>query len=284
MKKVNSIGIDIGSRFTKIVFWDSLHQQIARQIISQSGIDPLISVRNILKNNRNLISSNSPLCATGYGRKLLNSRYISEISCHAGAVKYLIPYTKTIIDIGGQDSKVIILNDDGKIIDFTMNDKCAAGTGSFLEKVADLFKIKITDVGEVALRYKENIDISTICVVFAESEIISLINNQKQFEDILMAVHTTIARKIKNMIPALTDKILSSSLQTDNENSDNIIVLTGGLANNKAMKFALEKILHQKITIPTSPSTTGALGAAIFASVNPDTYQIPEDLWNLIKN
>jgi predicted CoA-substrate-specific enzyme activase len=257
-------GIDIGSRNTKAVIWDTETEKIVSMAIIPTGSDPqeraeqllarLLKSGGNIKGNEPGSSSKPavPVIATGYGRKLLGKEYISEISCHAAGIRQMLPNTRTIVDIGGQDSKAISLNDQGCITEFTMNDKCAAGTGSFLERVAGLFSISLADLGEEACQSGKNIAISSTCVVFAESEIISLINRKTAREDILMAVHRSIAQRIKNMLsniawqPPLT--------------------LTGGVALNKAICLTLSEELQTTVQLAEEPFYSGALGAALFAA------------------
>ncbi len=248
-----SIGIDIGSRFTKIVFWDYEKCQVVSSGVAESGIDPIKTVKELRVEAYEGDASSFAVCSTGYGRKLLETKYVSEISCHAKAIAHLIPDASTVVDIGGQDSKVIILGDSGKVVDFVMNDKCAAGTGSFFESIARLCNFTVSEIAEMALKSQKELNMSSTCVVFAESEIISMINNQERIEDILMAVHKTVAHRVKSMLPV---QFLSSEKK---------FVLTGGVAKNKAMVQTLEREIAKKITVPPNPSITGAMGAAIYA-------------------
>jgi (R)-2-hydroxyacyl-CoA dehydratese activating ATPase len=249
-----SVGIDIGSRYAKIVLWDVEHLFIAKKCQSLSGVDPAATAKKLLQEVLHDTSdSQISICATGYGRKLLQGRFVSEISCHAKAVNALHKESRTVIDIGGQDSKVISLDENGNVIEFGMNDKCAAGTGSFLEKVAAIFELPIERLSGEALLSKNEVDMTSTCVVFAESEIVSLINRQIRKEDILMAVHKTIAHRVKNLLSAITWR--------------EPIVLTGGVARSEAMCKALEKVLGIRLILPSIPSYTGALGAALFAAM-----------------
>lgn len=248
-----SIGIDIGSRFTKVVYWNYEECRLAGSGVAESGIDPVKTAKELITKVYNGDISEYPVCSTGYGRKLLETRYVSEISCHAKAVAHLIPEADTVVDIGGQDSKVIVLGKSGKVVDFVMNDKCAAGTGSFFESIARLCKLSVDEIGELALQSRKVLNMSSTCVVFAESEIISMINRRERLEDVLMAVHRTVVQRIKNMLPF------------SSKSPEDVFVFTGGVANNKAVVFALEEALGKKITVPPKPSFTGALGAAIYA-------------------
>ncbi len=244
-----NIGIDIGSRFTKIAVWHN--GAVVDTEKRLSGTDPEKTAINLIVELEDRFGEKSTICATGYGRKILRTKYLSEIMCHAKGVHYLIPSARTIIDIGGQDSKVISISKEGKVVDFAMNDKCAAGTGSFLEKIASLCGLEIAQLGETALKSNTKLDISSTCVVFAESEIITLINRKVPLPDILMGVHISVAKRIKNLLSSI--------------NMEEPLILTGGAALNTAMKKALELELNVEIIVPEIPIYTGALGAAIYS-------------------
>lgn len=156
-----------------------------------------------------------------------------------------------MIDIGGQDSKIIVLAKDGKVLDFAMNDKCAAGTGRFLEVTANILEITVDDLGKTADESKEDIDINSTCVVFAESEIIGLIAAGKHPADIVSSVHRSIAKRIKNLMSQM-------SWQKP-------VIFTGGVAQNLGMKKSIARILNVKIGSPDNSLITGALGAALYA-------------------
>ena len=196
------------------------------------------------------------IIATGYGRNSIPfaNEAISEIICHAKGAIFLIPTARTIIDIGGQDSKVIRVNEDGNVIDFAMNDKCAAGTGRFLEVMARALDLELTDLGSVSLNSKNPCKISSVCTVFAESEVVSLRAEKKAREDIIAGIHKSIA-----------NRIITMGLQIGYENQ---IVFTGGVAKNKGVQKALEQELGTKIAIPSEPQIVGALGAALLASLS----------------
>lgn len=251
-----SAGIDIGSRNTKVVFWDSHKQEIIYKHMAESSIDPQRVAVELLETGIHKIEAKNylPIVSTGYGRKLLKYPYISEISCHAKGVAELYPTVRTLIDIGGQDSKVINIAEGGVVEDFAMNDKCAAGTGSFLEKIAQLFKVSPSELGEMALTSESMVDISSTCVVFAESEIISLINNNYPANAILKGVHNAVAMRIKNLLSGI--------------HWIKPVALTGGVALNPAIKESIERVINSEIYVINEPFYTGALGAALFASKN----------------
>jgi predicted CoA-substrate-specific enzyme activase len=187
---------------------------------------------------------------TGYGRKLYAGagRIFSEISCHAAGVLHFFPAARTIIDIGGQDSKLISLDDSGKVRDFVMNDKCAAGTGRFLEMTALRLDCTLDELSELAAGSTEQLSISSTCVVFAESEIIGLIAENHAKAGIAKAVHMSVAARILTQISALDYR--------------EPIVFTGGVALNRDLADSLAKLLGTEILVSPHPLITGALGAA----------------------
>ena len=191
--------------------------------------------------------------ATGYGRISVPfaDKAITEISCHARGAHWFIPETKMIIDIGGQDSKAIAVNDKGEVADFVMNDKCAAGTGRFFEVMATVLELSLEEFGLLSLKSKNPCKISSICTIFAESEVISLRAEKKLSEDIIAGLHRSAAKRIVSM-----------ASQTGFYNP---IVFTGGVAKNIGMRKALEEELQHQMLIPDEPQIAGALGAALFA-------------------
>jgi len=192
------------------------------------------------------------IIATGYGRNKVEfaDKRVTEISCHAKGALYFIPTTRTVVDIGGQDSKVIAV-ENGKVAEFVMNDKCAAGTGRFLEVMAAALNLKVEELGEVAEKAKRATKISSTCTVFAESEVISHLASGEKVEDIVAGIHEAIASRIAAMARRV-------KIEPD-------IVLTGGVAKNRAMKKALEKEFGMEIKTPPEPQIVGAVGAALFA-------------------
>ena len=255
-----NIGIDSGSRMTKLCLFDIDTHSIADTMITDSSelherlfydmIEEVLSKNNLTK--ADILNINT----TGYGRKnfTLANKYSSEIMCHAKGVHYLNPDIKTIIDIGGQDTKIIKLCGKGKVQDFIMNDKCAAGTGRFLEKVADFFKIKVSDLGEIAKDSTKKLEISSTCVVFAESEIIGLVASGQKREDIINAVHHSIINRIISM---------SGHIQIESP-----VAFVGGVAKNSGMAHTLQICLNTDIYIPPSPDITGAVGASLASHQN----------------
>ncbi len=254
IKKIN-IGFDLGSRLAKLVVLQN--HEIIYSDICDSGINPKLTSEimfsNMLKNKEMTKDDIRCIYSTGYGRNVVPfaDRRISEISCHAKGCHYFFDIAGTIIDIGGQDSKIIIVDEQGKVRDFAMNDKCAAGTGRFLEVVANILEITVEDLGKLSKQSKENIDINSTCVVFAESEIIGLIAAGKEPAAIIKAVHWSIAKRIRNLLAQTTWR--------------KPVIFTGGVAKNSGMKTSISEVLNVNLLIPERSLITGALGAALYA-------------------
>ncbi|MFO7660436.1 MAG: acyl-CoA dehydratase activase [Candidatus Cloacimonadaceae bacterium] len=250
------LGIDIGSRNTKLVFLDMETGQIAFSSFADSGINPVQTVQTIY--NKGLASLQCPAenvlytCITGYGRNLMKAdKVVSEITCHTLGVQFYQPDVRTIIDIGGQDSKIISLDEHNHIRDFVMNDKCAAGTGRFLEMVAMKLGITCDNLDKTAAESTQDFHLSSTCVVFAESEIIGLIAQGVSAADIARSVHLSISDRIVSQLNQL-------AWQPP-------IVFTGGVALNHDLKNIFSQALNTEIIIPPEPELTGALGAALTA-------------------
>jgi len=191
--------------------------------------------------------------STGYGRHGVPfaNKAVTEIICHAKGAYYLLPATRTIIDIGGQDSKAIGLNEKGGVIDFVMNDKCAAGTGRFLEVMAQVLGVTIEELGPVALTSKNPCQISSTCTIFAESEMVSLRAEGKPREDLIAGIVRAVSSRVVVMGKTV-------GFRRD-------IVFTGGVAKNIGVKEALEAEINMEIIVPEEPQTMGALGAVLLA-------------------
>jgi (R)-2-hydroxyacyl-CoA dehydratese activating ATPase len=256
---VGAIGIDIGSRQSKAVL---IHGREIYTVITASGVDSQETaerlVGKLLKDTGILRSHIDCIVGTGYGRVAINFQGISsgimtEITCHAMGAHFLNAGTRTIIDIGGQDCKAIKIDpENGRVIEFVMNDKCAAGTGRFLEKTAEMLGYQLEELGKRALESKKKLEISSQCVVFAESEIISLKANGEKREDIAAGIHFATARRVRNMV---------NRIGLDPE-----MVFSGGVSNNPGMKLALEELLKHPIkSTKLDMVYCGALGAAVLA-------------------
>ncbi len=256
-------GIDAGSRAIKVVVvgddgleviakgqadqgveQDQLAGKLFEQVLADRGV-PRSEVRRIV--------------ATGYGRDAISiaDTTITEITCHAVGVRHLVPAVMTVIDIGGQDSKLVRLDRNGRVRDFAMNDRCAAGTGRFLEVVADRLDLALGDLGPIAAKSSSPAAISSMCVVFAETEIIGLLAGGRAREDIVAGVQTAVASRIVAMA---------------GRNVEKPIVFTGGVARISGMEAALQAALGQPVAIAPEPQMTGALGAALLARRQCDSY------------
>ncbi len=195
--------------------------------------------------------------STGYARHVVafSDRGVSEIICHAKGVNHLMPDARTIIDIGGQDSKVIGPREDGTVADFVMNDKCAAGTGRFLEVMANVLELTLDEMGPEATRSNNPATVTSTCTIFAESEMVSLRAENVSREDIVAGIHRAVARRVIIMGKTVGYK--------------DKIVFTGGVAKNVGIKYFLEKELGMEIVVGDEPQIMGALGAALIAQVPP---------------
>jgi CoA-substrate-specific enzyme activase, putative len=253
------LGIDIGSRTGKAVL---IHDDQLYTALTPTGIDMQDTadelLNEILDKSELQRSQIDYIVGTGYGRVALRfddipSQIVTEISCHAMGAHYLNPGVRTIIDIGGQDSKAIRVDPDtGKVVAFVMNDKCAAGTGRFLERVANLLDLSIDELGAEAVKAVSPTHITSQCVVFAESEAISLRARGESKEDITAGIHLATARRVRNLLKRL-------GFEPD-------LVFSGGVSNNIGMKKALEELLEAPITeVKLDTIYAGALGAAIHA-------------------
>ncbi|NPA40249.1 MAG: 2-hydroxyglutaryl-CoA dehydratase [Thermodesulfobacteria bacterium] len=247
------VGIDIGSTTTKLVVIDESKEIVFSEVLPTSSV-PLRAVQTLFDKALSKIDKTKvkTIIATGYGRHTVPfaDKAVTEITCHAVGIFTLNKQARTIIDIGGQDSKVIRLDEFGNVENFKMNDKCAAGTGKFLEVIANRLEVNLEEFGQLALRSKHPAQISSVCAVFAESEVVSLLASGADKIDIAAGIHLSIADRVGAM---------AKSIGVKPE-----VVFTGGVAQNPGVKFFLEKVLGVKVSLPgISPYLTGALGAAI---------------------
>lgn len=253
------VGIDIGSRAAKAVLLskDEIYvATIPTGLVMQESANVLLA--DLLAQAGLSRGDVKYVVGTGYGRVAFSfddipSSIVSEISAHGLGVNFLDPTAKTIIDIGGQDSKAIKINPkNGKVTSFIMNDKCAAGTGRFLEKVAQIMELEVEEIGEYSLKADKDIEISSRCVVFAESEVISLRAKNEKTENILAAVHMATAQRVYTLLKRV---VIEPG-----------IVFSGGVSRNVGMRAAFEKLIGSKINIPKLDlNYGGALGAAVYA-------------------
>jgi predicted CoA-substrate-specific enzyme activase len=241
-------GIDIGSRTIELVVLNEGGIIESKQ--AESGFDPMTQARDILKGVQY-----DRIMATGYGRHLFeltfNTPTVTEIKAYAVGARSLFPEIRTILDIGGQDSKAIAVSDKGKVVKFEMNDRCAAGTGKFLEIMANTLGFSLDQFGVEALQATEDIQINSMCTVFAESEVTSLVAKGVNRRDIALGLHRSVVSRAVGMLKRVSVK--------------EPIIFAGGVARNPCTRRLLEEVLGQKIVVPKDPQMVGALGAALLS-------------------
>jgi (R)-2-hydroxyacyl-CoA dehydratese activating ATPase len=249
-------GLDVGSLATKAVLLTK--DILLAYCIDQTGANPRLAGEMALKRVLSEAGKDKTQVAcivgTGYGRINLPfaNRTITELTCHAKGAHFLNHEVRTVIDIGGQDSKVIHLDSDGNMVDFAMNDKCAAGTGRFLEVMAKALELNLGEMGECALQSREPSSITNTCAVFAESEVISLLASGKAKTDVAAGLHLAIAQRVGTM---------AKRIGLNRE-----IAFAGGVAKNAGVQKALEDFLGvQFVSATIDPQLNGALGAAVLA-------------------
>ncbi len=256
---VITAGVDMGSTATKAVILSD--GRIAGSTARVTGADPERSGEQALKTCLEQASLELDeigyIVSTGYGRRALElaDESINEINANARGAAWLGSHegnVRTIIDIGGQDSKAISLDADGVIADFAMNDKCAAGTGKFLEVIADLLEVAIEDLGDISLQAERPVSIASTCVVFAQSEVISLIARKEGVANILAGINHSIASRVVTMARRV--------------GIERVVVFDGGPAKNMGLRAAIERELGFPVVVPRHPQLVVALGAALMAA------------------
>lgn len=247
------VGIDVGSVAAKAVVM--VDGKILAYVIKPTGWSPKSAggevFQQVLDEARVKKTDDMQIIGTGYGRVSLDfiDRAITEITCHALGANYYFPGNNLVIDIGGQDSKAIQINNLGKVLNFVMNDKCAAGTGRFLQVMAHSLGLELDQLEELSLA--EPVAINSMCTVFAESEVVSLLAAGESKERIVSGLYHSISRRISTM--------------TGSMNEIHGVTFTGGVAKNSGMQKVLAKVLGCPVTVPPEPQIIGALGAAILA-------------------
>lgn len=250
-------GIDSGSTSTDVVILDK-DRQIVTGIVLPTGAGAAIGAERALQEalkeaglERGDIDA---LVTTGYGRTAIQDgdKSITEITCHARGAHYLDPQVRTVVDIGGQDSKVIRIDENGAVENFVMNDKCAAGTGRFLEMMARTMEMDLDRMSQAGLTYEEDITISSMCTVFAESEVVSLIAQNKATDDIVHGLNKAVATKTAALVKRVGGK--------------EKYMMTGGVSKNRGLVRTLEEKLETTLVISDKAQLCGALGAALFAA------------------
>jgi predicted CoA-substrate-specific enzyme activase len=248
-------GCDIGSLTAKAVILKD-GKMLASEVIfasAQPEKSALEVIKRAVKKAGINIEDIEYCVGTGYGRKhipFMNSSE-SEILCHGRGAVWQVPSARTVVDIGGQDAKAIRIDEKGNVERYVYNDKCASGTGRFLEIIADSLDIKLDDMGAISERASEKLTLSNQCVIFAETEIISLVNEGKEIADIISALHQAVANRAASLAKSIL--VVPDA------------VMTGGVAKNSGMFSALERALGVKLHHVENPQITGALGAALIA-------------------
>ncbi|WP_332237160.1 acyl-CoA dehydratase activase [Sporolactobacillus sp. KGMB 08714] len=252
-----TLGIDIGSTATKGVILED-GRSIVRKALAPVGAGtsgPSRVMQALFQDAEPPLTENdiSGSVVTGYGRMTFKKadHQISELSCHAKGVFFLLPAARTIIDIGGQDAKVLKLSSEGDLLNFVMNDKCAAGTGRFLDVMAGVLEVKVEDLGKLAHQSERPSVISSTCTVFAESEVISRLAHGEKKTDVIAGISRSIARRISGLV-------FRAGVEED-------VIMTGGVACNSGVVRMMEDVLKVPIILPEIPQFTGALGAALYA-------------------
>ncbi len=250
-------GVDVGSLSTDVVIIDDNAEIISYTVI-ETGANSTQAAEKALESALEQAGIKrrdiAKVVATGYGRISVPGadKKITEITCHGAGAHHLFPGAQTVIDIGGQDSKVIRLGPGGKVIDFVMNDKCAAGTGRFLEVMAGKLQVKLSDMGPLSLKAQgEPVKISSVCTVFAESEVVSLVAQNHPTEQIIKGIHKAIVNRVWNMVKGLGEP--------------GKVVMSGGVAKNRGVAALFEERLGAPMLISDEPQIVGALGAALLA-------------------
>ena len=252
---IYTLGIDIGSTASKCVMLLDGKEIVAKSLIAVGAgtSGPQRAIDQVLESAGMKESDMAFTLATGYGRNSLDGiadYQMSELSCHAKGASFLFPQVHTVVDIGGQDVKVLQI-ENGVMTNFVMNDKCAAGTGRFLEMMARTMEMSLDEMSHKGLKYKEDITISSMCTVFAESEVVSLIAQNKDADDIVHGLNKAVASKTA----ALAKRV----------GGEERYMMTGGVSKNESLVKTLEQKLGTTLVVDERAQLCGALGAALFA-------------------
>ncbi|MFW6078630.1 MAG: acyl-CoA dehydratase activase [Gemmatimonadota bacterium] len=253
---IHAGGVDVGSTQTKAVVVDADRRIVGRSLIDTGGdvVDAAERAFELALDESGVERSRAAfVIGTGYGRYKVEfgDAQVTEIVCHARGAAEMFPDTRTVIDMGGQDTKAIRIAEGGDVLDFCMNDKCAAGTGRFLQSAAAALDLELDELGPTALRGRRPVDISTTCTVFAESEVLSWLARGRRIEDILLGVHRSIGRRSFGLLRRV--------------GIEEQVTFTGGVTRNAAMVAVLEELLETELNVSDESHYMGALGAALFA-------------------
>ncbi len=262
-------GVDVGSTQTKAIIIDENQRIVARALVD-TGANVVTAAEKAylaaLKNGGIHEEDVAFIVGTGYGRYKVTfgDTQVTEISCHARGAVHMFPNTRTVLDMGGQDTKAIRVRPDGEVLDFCMNDKCAAGTGRFLQMAAYALEIPLDELGPTALKAEKPVKISTTCTVFAESEVLSWLGRGKKIEDILLGVHRSIATRSISLLRRV--------------GIEEEVTFTGGVTRNQGMVEVLNEMLGLEMNVSEESHFMGALGAALFALDRIMSSRVPAGL------
>ena len=255
MDHIYTLGIDIGSTASKCIMLADGKEIVAKSLISVGAgtSGPQRAISEVLEQAGKTKDEMAFVLATGYGRNSLEEiadAQMSELSCHAKGATFLFPQVHTVVDIGGQDVKILQV-ENGVMTNFVMNDKCAAGTGRFLDVMARVLEVKVQDLGMLGAQSTKQVEISSTCTVFAESEVISQLSMGTDKRDIINGIHRSVASRVAGLAHRVGIR--------------DQVVMTGGVAQNSGVVKALEEALGHEVHISPLTQYNGALGAALFA-------------------
>lgn len=250
------LGVDLGSTTAKAVVVDAGGTIMSASTVQMGAVSRQGMQRAVTQAlTRAAITDDdlSGTVSTGYGRRLVPGarRSYTEITCHARGTSAMSPGVRLIVDIGGQDSKAILVDEWGTAENFAMNDRCASGTGRFFEVLARAIECEIGELAELALSGTKNLEVSSMCATFAETELISLLAQGERREDIAASVHRAVAARTLGLVAQV--------------GRHTPIVMTGGVAKNTAAVHFLAEAVRAEVTVPKTPQITGAYGAALLA-------------------
>ena len=253
---IYSGGVDVGSTQTKAIILDENRKIVGRALINTGAFVTQAADRAFREACENAGVSSDQVAyvvGTGYGRYKVTfgNAQITEISCHARGAHFYFPQSRTVVDMGGQDTKAIRVGPDGEVMDFAMNDKCAAGTGRFLGTSAEVLGLSLDELGPLALKATDPVRMTSVCTVFVESDIMSYLAQKKTVENILGGVHRAIATRTVSLVRRV-------GIEPE-------VTFTGGVSRNVGMVAALEEALKAKLNVSPEAHYSGALGAALFA-------------------
>lgn len=250
-----TMGVDVGSASSKVVILEDGIRVVTEKVVQlgTGSSGPQRVLEEALEASGLRMEDMARVVATGYGRFSFEGadRQVSEISCHAKGIYHLVPSARTIIDIGGQDAKAIKLDERGGVVQFFMNDKCAAGTGRFIDVMARVLEVTTGEMQDYDAKATEPAPISSTCTVFAESEVISQLSQGTSKENIIAGVHASVAVKACGLA-------YRGGVTPD-------VVMSGGVAQNAGVVRAISKELKQQVIVAPHPQVAGALGAALYA-------------------